>query len=256
MSSKKLTLSASAQRVLAVATAGALLPLGLAGAASAQTAPPGAVDISTNACPDDQVMDAGYTDIATVSDDNQLAINCISDYGLAQGTSDTTYNPTGGVNRSQMALFLSRYADYAGLELDTSDAGFTDISGEGAEAQAAINAVANLGIAAGKTDTTYAPGDGVSRAQMASFINRLQAAIEGHRRQQLRHRHRLLHRRHGPARRGRHQRDHLASASRSAPAAPATRRRLASPARRWRSSWPAASRSTSPRARSTPSTTA
>ncbi len=178
MSSTKLTLPASAQRVLAIATAGALLPLGLAGAASAQTAPT-LVDITKNACPTDQVKAQGYTDIAGVSSENQLAINCIAEYGIAKGTTTTTYSPTLGISRAQMALFLARYLDYAGETADASDAGFTDIAGLSQEARNAINTVANAGIALGKTATTYSPTDGVSRAQMASFINRLQAEIEG-----------------------------------------------------------------------------
>ncbi len=179
MSSTKLTLPASAQRVLAIATAGALLPLGLAGAASAQTTTPAPapVDITKNACAG-TVPDAGYTDISGVDATNKTAINCISGYGIAKGTTATLYNPTGVVNRSQMALFLTRLATVANVTLDSKDAGFTDIAGETAVAQTAINQLANLGVAKGKTATSYAPGEGVSRAQMASFLNRLQAVIE------------------------------------------------------------------------------
>jgi len=53
-----------------------------------------------------------------------------------------------------------------------ADQGFTDISGKSAEIQTAINQLMQLGVTTGKTATTYAPDDNVSRQEMAMFIER------------------------------------------------------------------------------------
>lgn len=51
------------------------------------------------------------------------------------------------------------------------DSGFTDISGNTHEAN--IECVAWYGVTSGKTATTYAPRDPVTRGQMASFLVRM-----------------------------------------------------------------------------------
>jgi hypothetical protein len=53
-----------------------------------------------------------------------------------------------------------------------ADQGFTDISGESAAIQTAINQLKQAGVTTGTTATTYSPADNVSREQMAMFMNR------------------------------------------------------------------------------------
>jgi len=65
-------------------------------------------------------------------------------------------------------------ASTAGTVLpDGSDQGFSDISNYSNEIKTAINQLKQLGITIGKTATTYAPADNVTREEIALFINRL-----------------------------------------------------------------------------------
>ena len=126
-------------------------------------------DLATfNACPATVITDAAFTD--TTSAD----VACIKYYGITQGTTATTFSPLDPVPRWQMALFLTRMAVPAGATLPSgTDQGFTDISGESAEIQTAINQIKQLGVSVGKTATTYAPDQNVTREEMALFIERL-----------------------------------------------------------------------------------
>jgi len=121
-----------------------------------------------NACPASVITAAGFTD--TTSAD----VACIKYYGITLGTTATTFSPLDPVPRWQMALFLTRMAVPAGATLPSgADQGFTDISGKSAEIQTAINQIKQLGISVGKTATTYAPDQNVTREEMALFIERL-----------------------------------------------------------------------------------
>ncbi len=123
-----------------------------------------------SACPAAWIPAAGFSD--TTSTD----VDCIKYYGITNGTTSTTYSPYDTVSRWQMALFLTRMATVSGITLGTgSDQGFTDITGESAEIQTAINRIKQLGITVGKTATTFAPQDMVTREEMALFIARLLA---------------------------------------------------------------------------------
>lgn len=158
---------------LACAGAALSLVVGLAGPAAAQTAPPGAVDITQKACPTAKVSQNTFKDVNSTNS-AALAINCIADYGITTGNATGGFNPTGTVTRAQMALFLSRLGD----NFDKTPAGFTDIGGLSQEAQDAINGLYNAAVVNGTSGTSYSPSNGVSRAQMASFLNRLEGAFE------------------------------------------------------------------------------
>ena len=121
-----------------------------------------------SACPAGSIPAAGFSDIASTD------VDCIKYYGITKGTTATTYAPNDFVSRWQMALFLTRMATKAGTTLgDGSDQGFTDITGKSTEIQVAINQLKQLGVTVGKTATTYAPDDMVTREEMALFIARL-----------------------------------------------------------------------------------
>jgi len=121
-----------------------------------------------SACPTAYIPAAGFTDT------NSAAVNCVAYYGITKGTTATTYSPNDSVTRWQMALFLTRMATPAGITLGNGTSqGFADISGKSTEIQTAINQIRQLGITVGKTATTYAPDDKVTREEMALFISRL-----------------------------------------------------------------------------------
>ncbi|SVA90627.1 uncharacterized protein METZ01_LOCUS143481, partial [marine metagenome] len=120
-----------------------------------------------SACPTGSAAAAGFTD--TTSTD----VDCIAMYGITKGTTATTYSPTDSVPRWAMALYLTRALGPAGGTLGAGvSQGFTDISGKSAEIILAIDQIAELGITVGKTATTFAPDDNVTREEMAMFIER------------------------------------------------------------------------------------
>jgi hypothetical protein len=121
-----------------------------------------------SACPGSSAPAAGFTD--TTSTD----VDCIKMFGITQGTTATTYGPDESIPRWQMALFIHRMFTptsmaAAGL---TAVPAFTDIGDLSADIQAAINALASHSITLGKTATTFAPNDNVTRAEMALFLYR------------------------------------------------------------------------------------
>ena len=121
-----------------------------------------------DACPASVITSTGFTDTTSVD------VACVKYYGITLGTTATTFSPIDPVPRWQMALFLTRMVVPAGATLPSGvDQGFTDISGKSAEIQTAINQIKQLGITVGKTATTFAPDQNVSREEMALFISRL-----------------------------------------------------------------------------------
>ena len=121
-----------------------------------------------------------FTDVSMDSShyDN---INCLAYYEITKGKADGTFNPNGYVTRSQMALFLARAADAAGIDLgDAMDMGFTDIGDADHERRNAINRLTAKGIMFGDTatswefdspsTTTFAPAEYVTRWEMAMFM--------------------------------------------------------------------------------------
>ena len=115
----------------------------------------------------------GFTDIATFDAATQTAINQLAQLNITKGTSATTFDPNGIVNRWQMALFMTREVVAAGVTLPSgAPQGFTDISGLAAATQTAINQLAQLGISKGTSASTYGPDGDVNRWQMALFLAR------------------------------------------------------------------------------------
>ncbi len=99
------------------------------------------------------------------------SISCLAYYGITTGKTADTYDPQSSVTRSQMALFLTRAADKAGIDLgDAMDVGFTDLGMSGADRVAAINVLASKGIMPGRTATTFDPEGLVTRADMAQHL--------------------------------------------------------------------------------------
>ncbi|SVB82625.1 uncharacterized protein METZ01_LOCUS235479, partial [marine metagenome] len=159
----------------AVAVLAALVPTLATSTASAAPATTAITALTVDApalfsaCPASaNIPSAGFTDTT------DTAVDCIKYYGITSGTTATTYSPTDSVTRWQMALYMTRLLDVANVTLGSgADQGFTDISGKSAEIQTAVNQIKQAGITTGKTATTYAPDDNVSRQEMAMFIERM-----------------------------------------------------------------------------------
>ena len=124
-----------------------------------------------SACVGPALESAGFRDISSYSNDTEDAINCLAHYGITIGTSRGYFSPREEVTRGQMALFLIRAAEPAGIDIpEPSDQGFRDIDRYPGYFQDAINQLAQLGITNGKTASTYDPDGMVTRRQMAKFL--------------------------------------------------------------------------------------
>lgn len=192
-------MSRSVLRRAGAATTAGLLALTLAGPAGATpsgmrplldrdevavtAAADGARDLAS-ACPDGRVPASGFRD--TAGSVFAPAIDCLVWYEVTTGRTATTYDPGALVNRRQMAVFVHRTLDatygtpeYGGFSrfTDVPDAGFGSPE---INVLASADLAEELGrrIVTGKTPTTYDPTSPVTRAQMASFVDRTLAGID------------------------------------------------------------------------------
>ena len=149
------------------------------------SAPAGAAEIKTgednkaepsakptySACVGEALDDAGFTDLGSL-DDAADDINCLAYYGITTGKTADTFDPNSNVTRSQMALFLYRAADVAGVDLMGGDmmADFGDIDMLGEDRQNAITALARNGILAGRSGMAFDPYSDITRAEMAMAL--------------------------------------------------------------------------------------
>ncbi|MEO0493705.1 MAG: S-layer homology domain-containing protein [Actinomycetota bacterium] len=88
---------------------------------------------------------------------------------ITTGTSETTFSPAETVTRAQMAAFIARYLQTEG---EPGGHGFDDVPA-GAYYDGPVSVLVDRGITTGTSDTTYSPGDVVTRKQMATFLYRL-----------------------------------------------------------------------------------
>lgn len=155
----------------AVLAAGALVASVLVAGVAPAAAVTDRADHATrlSACVGDAAADRMFTDVSA-GHVFRAAINCVAYYGITRGTGDgSTYSPEQVVTRAQMAVFIARAAEVAGVDLGSAgDAGFDDIDDAWAEAQAAINRLALKGII--PSGGAFRPGDAITRAEMATFL--------------------------------------------------------------------------------------
>ena len=181
--------------VLAAAVAATASPaLVTAAAAAGETAPPAVQDVRTF-CTNPYA--AQFRDVPA-SNTFELAIRCVATAGIAFGGANgqptDRYAPETGVNRGQMASFVARLVAAADardrnrsgatfgsqirqLPPDDRTQRFSDVPTTHPHA-AAINRLSQAGVVEGTTPGgepgtgTFAPEAPVTRAQMASFLNR------------------------------------------------------------------------------------
>jgi hypothetical protein len=128
-----------------------------------------AVVTAEEACPT-----SGFIDRLSIPEAHRANVDCAAARDLADGFTDNTYRPARDVARDQMAAFVARLLDEAGVALDEAgDQGFTDLSGN-VHARA-INRLAAAGIVDGFGDRTYRPRQVVRRDQVASLLLRAAA---------------------------------------------------------------------------------
>ena len=164
----------------ALLAVGALVASILAVVASPAAAAPRQPDqeATWKACLGPAMADQGFADVSLDSV-HYGNINCLKYYGITTGRTDEEFAPDANVTRSQMALFLDRAANAAGIDLgEAEDQGFTDLNADDTERVDAINRVVGAGIMFGDTETSFdppsttvfAPTDQVARWEMAMFL--------------------------------------------------------------------------------------
>ena len=129
-----------------------------------------------SACVGPALEDAGFRDIRRYPAVTREAINCLAHYAITFGTGPDTFSPDAPVLRKHMALFLTRAAGPAGIDLPRPSArpaqGFTDVQGLSIRTREAIDQLDQLGITRGKTRSTFDPNAVVTRRQMALLLYR------------------------------------------------------------------------------------
>lgn len=106
------------------------------------------------------------------------SVDCAAAEGITVGFPDGTFRPALPVPRDQMASFVARVLEAAGVGLPAaSDQGFTDVAGNVHETN--IDRLAAAGIVEGFPDQSFRPGQPVFRDQVASFVLRAVAFAEG-----------------------------------------------------------------------------
>lgn len=144
-------------------------------AASAATVT--ARDIST-ACPAEHVTSAGFRDTRGSTFEHE--IDCVVAYAIAKGTTTDLYEPGRTVSREQMATFLANTLRAAGRSRPSGlPNAFPD--DDRSSHRANIDWLASEGVIGGFSDGTFRPGEMVTRAQMASFLNNVVRELTGSR---------------------------------------------------------------------------
>jgi hypothetical protein len=109
--------------------------------------------------------DGGFRDVSR-RHPHAGAIGALAAAGITAGCGPDRFCPEERINRAQMAAFLSRAL---GLK-ETAPTGVRDVATS--THAGAIGALQKAGITQGCTSTRYCPTDGVTRAQMATFLQR------------------------------------------------------------------------------------
>ena len=95
-------------------------------------------------------------------------IGCLSQLGIVNGTTDSTFGPARALTRAQLASLLVRMLSALDVALPAGSGRFTDVAGS--PHASAIESLAAAGILRGVTDDTFAPDVAVTRGQMASLL--------------------------------------------------------------------------------------
>jgi len=102
--------------------------------------------------------------------DMAVAAGCLARDGIAYGTSHDRFGPDRTLTRGQLASFVTRAVDSAGLDLPASDdVAFSDVHGSGTH-DGAVMELAAAGIVAGYSDGTFRPDAPVTRAHVTKYL--------------------------------------------------------------------------------------
>ena len=100
---------------------------------------------------------------------HRSSITCLNAAGIVRGRSDGTYGPAEPVRRDQLASFVARLLETAGVALPSSPPDDFD-DDEGSPHERSIDQLAELGLLGGKGPRRFAPGETVERGQLATVL--------------------------------------------------------------------------------------
>ena len=102
------------------------------------------------------------------------------EYGLMEGYEDGTFRPAERITREQAMVIIARAMAITGLTADVSPAdaeqtlaSFADAAGVSKWARSGVAAAIKAGIVSGRIDGRIAPGDSITRAEVAVLVRRL-----------------------------------------------------------------------------------
>lgn len=128
----------------------------------------------------DPPPDAVFPPFADVDGNvHEPGINCLTHWAITRGSTGQAYAPADRVTRGQMASFLARLLDHTDYHLAPAgeEPAFDDTAGSVHADN--IARLAEAGVVQGRGDGSYAPGQVVSRAAMASFLARAAETVTG-----------------------------------------------------------------------------
>ncbi|MEZ7172899.1 S-layer homology domain-containing protein [Sporosarcina sp. OR05] len=113
--------------------------------------------------------DAGFQDVnARVAG----SVNAIVEAGIASGKTATAFDPAAYITRQEMAKMLANAYKLTAKE----NANFTDVNNNWI---GYVSALKEAGITLGKTETTFAPTENLTRGEFALFMFRAEGGVVG-----------------------------------------------------------------------------
>ncbi len=118
-----------------------------------------------DACPADRVPASGFTDVGPT---HAAGVECAAWWKVANGTSASTFSPTGSITRAQLATFVANLTEAVGKPLPATSVDHYD-DDDGSVHEGNINRVAAAGIM-GSTTRSFSPDLAVTRGSMATVV--------------------------------------------------------------------------------------
>ena len=117
-------------------------------------------------------VEAGYTDV-TEANWFYKAVTYVTENGLVDGETETTFAPSADMTRADMIVALYRMA---GSPEVTGENPFTDVAAD-ADYYAAVIWGTSNGVINGTSETTFSPDDSLQRQAFATMLYRYEALL-------------------------------------------------------------------------------
>lgn len=115
-----------------------------------------------------QISAAPASKFTDVPNRAKIYVDALKAAGYVNGQSDTKYNSYAPITRGEVALILAEAYD---LEGNSANNTFTDVN---SRYLAAVSALKDNGITAGKSTTRFGTGDAITRGELAVWVYKLE----------------------------------------------------------------------------------